>query len=79
MRWVLKRIGTSTRLFRENYTQRVWLSNKIEIVWGKDQFTPCYSLAPVSRSVATRAVNPMVVSSNPGSDNILSDVLQKLL
>ena len=29
--------------------------------------------APVAQSVATRAVNPGVVSSNPGSANFLSD------
>ena len=35
--------------------------------------------APVAQSVATRAVNPGVVSSNPSSVNILSDVWQKSL
>ena len=31
------------------------------------------SRAPVAQSVATRAVNPGVVSSNPGSANFLSE------
>ena len=33
-----------------------------------------WSRAPVAQSVTTRAVNPEVVSSNPSSANILSDV-----
>ena len=35
--------------------------------------SPVESRAPVAQSVATRAVNPGVVSSNPGSANFLSD------
>ena len=38
-----------------------------------------YSRAPGAQSVATRAVNPEVVSSNPSSANILSVVWQKAI
>ena len=40
---------------------------------------PCLnqSRAPIARSVATKAVNPGVASSNPGSANIISAIWQK--
>ena len=47
--------------------------------WCVDVYFMNVSRTPVAQSVATPAVNPGVMSSNPSSANILSDVWQKSL
>ena len=45
-----------------------------EVMYSYEYFNQFpISRAPVAQSVATRAVNPGVVSSNPGSANFLSE------